>query len=124
MKLTAENVNRIFNSCLKGQDKIDIIEVHGVRHFVGFKQTKLKEFEKDIIDMLNCLPDGFKKSKGGGLSFVQAVNDNNDDQWADLHETVDELVCLGLSVGKIQFLLPREEWNKFYGGMPYFAVLD
>jgi hypothetical protein len=35
---------------------------------------------------------------------------------------MDELVCLGLAIGRIAFLMPREMWEMLPGGMPYIVV--
>jgi hypothetical protein len=59
---------------------------------------------------------------GGGSSFLNAVIDNAGHQWADAHSTIDELLCLGLAIGKIEYNAPRQLWRAFPAGMPYFFV--
>jgi hypothetical protein len=41
-----------------------------------------------------------------------------------MHQRVEQLVQLGIAVGKIRYLLPRDMWDALPGGMPYFVVVD
>lgn len=124
--LTSENVNEIFLKCLfdKGEnhDKYTIGE--GVKLKVGFHPGRLKENETKISEMLNELPSSFKKSGGGGWSFLNLVEDKNGKQWTDLHERADQLVALGTASGKMSYLMPRDMWRNLPGGMPYIVVND
>lgn len=126
MKLTADKVHEIFMKCLfeEEESKENYVEGEGVMIKVGFHPNRLKEAESDIIHLLEELPDEFKQSGGGGWSFLNMCNDKHGNQWADLHTTMDELVCLGNAVGKLQFQLPREIWQALPGGMPYLVVLE
>jgi hypothetical protein len=124
MNLTAEKVHSTFMDCLfnDGENtephKIGI----GVMMTVGFHPQRLQENESVIIEMLNDLPDTFKKEGGGGMSFLNMCQNKEDNQWADLHQTMDELVCLGNAIGKLSFLIPREVWHSLPGGVPYLVV--
>ena len=72
--------------------------------------------------MLSHLPTGFHKSGGGGWSFLQACQDDNDVQWTGEHRTMDMLFALGQALGYVALALPREMWAALPGGMPYFVV--
>ena len=72
--------------------------------------------------MIDCLPDAFKTTGGGGWSFMNMCVDKEDVQWTDFHQTIDELVCLGLSIEKLSYLMPREFWKVLPGGMPYLVI--
>lgn len=123
MKLSAENVNSVFMNCLfkEGDDTSVYKVVEGVVIKAGFHPERLKEAEESIFDMLNDLPDEFKKGGGGGMSFLNMCNDKHGNQWAE-HQTMDKLVCLGIAVGKMSFLMPREMWKVLPGGMPYVLI--
>jgi len=126
MNLTAENVISIFENCLMTVDDeniFDIVMGEGIMGNANFNPERLKGNEQFICDMLNDLPDSFKKDGGGGMSFLNMCQDKNDRQWADLHQTMDMLVCLGNSIGKLSFLMPRDMWSMLPGGMPYIVVL-
>lgn len=124
MELTAKNVTDIFMNCLfnDGEDTEGYVLGEGVMHNVGFHPDRLKSSEESIVLMLGELSDTFKKEGGGGTSFLQMCEDKNGHQWADLHQTMDQLVCLGYAVGKLKFLMPRESWVLLPGGMPYIVI--
>jgi len=124
MNLTAEKVHTTFMNCLfnEGEPTDNHKIGEGVMMKVGFNPERLKENEPAITEMLNDLPDEFKKTGGGGMSFLNMCNDKEGNQWADLHKTMDELVALGNATGKLSFLMPKEMWNVLPGGMPYLVV--
>lgn len=39
-------------------------------------------------------------------------------------ERADKLVCLGRAIGAVEFLLQRDLWRVFPGGMPYIVIND
>jgi hypothetical protein len=124
VNLTAEKVNKTFMYCLfkEGESTDNYIIGQGVMMKVGFNPERLKESEPVIMKMLNNLPEEFKKTGGGGMSFLYMCNDKDGKQWADLHETMDQLVVLGNAIGKLTFLMPKEMWSVLPGGMPYLVV--
>jgi len=124
VNLTAEKVNTTFMYCLfkEGESTDNYIIGQGVMMKVGFNPERLKESEPVIMKMLNNLPEEFKKTGGGGMSFLYMCNDKDGKQWADLHETMDQLVVLGNAIGKLTFLMPKEMWSVLPGGMPYLVV--
>ena len=123
MELTAENVNKVLTDCLykEGEDTTNHVAVKGVRLNIGFNPERLEKHKQDIELMLGQLPDEFKKETGGGYTFLNACVTVNKNQWGE-HENVDELLVLGLAIKKVEFLMPREDWKKLPGGMPYFVV--
>ena len=123
MKLTSENVTSTFLSCLfkEGESHESLKEAEGVIIRVGFHPERLKKAEPDIIDLLDGLPSEFKK-ENGGASFLGMNEDRNGDQWTGMHKVMDELVTLGVAIGKISFLIPRKLWAALPGGMPYLAI--
>jgi len=126
MILSSENVEKVILSCLfkDGEDTSNHIAGIGVKTKIGFHPERLKQNTENIIDMLLMLPDDFKQSKGGGMTFLNACIDNNGDQWTGDHSMVDRLFVLGNAIGKAEFLMPREMWEILPGGMPYFYIKD
>lgn len=124
MKLTSENVHDTFINCLfkDGESTENYIIGEGVVTKAGFHPERLKESESLIDEMLNDLPDDFKKTGGGGMSFLNLCKDKEGNQWTDFHKTMDELVMLSNASGKLSFLMPREMWSVLPGGMPYVVV--
>jgi hypothetical protein len=121
--LTAENVTEIIKDCLyrDGEDTSNAIITQGVVGKFGFNPARLAEHKADIGEMLHDLPDQFHADKGQDWSFLQACMTRNGVQWGE-HRNIDELLCLGIATGQARILFPREVWNAFPGGMPYFVV--
>lgn len=124
MELTAEKVHETFMKCLfnDGEPTENHKIGEGVMVRVGFHPERLKEAEPIIAELLDELPDAFKKSGGGGWSFLNLCQDKHGNQWADLHKTMDELVALGNATGKLTYQMPREMWSVLPGGMPYLVI--
>ncbi|NQT49448.1 hypothetical protein HQ571_02010 [Candidatus Kuenenbacteria bacterium] len=72
--------------------------------------------------MLAELPDEFKESGGGGMSFMNACYDRNGNQWTGMHKRMEELFQLGIGIKKAKCLMPRASWSALPGGMPYYAI--
>ena len=125
-QLTADDVNQTFRSLffLEEEDKSNPVLVEGIMHSIGFHPERLKVATAHIQEMLNELPNEFFESKGGGWTFLNACNDNKDRQWTGDHRTMEQLVIMGLAIGKVEFLMDRTMWSAFPGGMPYFKILD
>lgn len=129
--INAKTLNEMFLDCLFKADEIvddkPIIEpliVEGVLGSFGFHAGRVKIHETEIIAMLKEMQPEFFKSTGGGWSFLNLCQDRNGNQWTDFHKTVNELICLGIAIKKVRYLLPREMWDCFPGGMPYVQIED
>ena len=126
MKLTPENVETIFTSSLfdSEADTSNAIIVEGIQTKFGFDPVKIEDNKKTISAMLDELPDEFKLGKGGGWSFLNACYDKNGNQWTGLQSIMDQLFCLGMAIGKVKLLMPREMWGILPGGMPYYQIIE
>lgn len=124
MKLNATNLNEVFMNCLfkDGEQTENHIIGEGIMLKIGFHPERLKEAEPIIDEMLGCLDDSFKKDGGGGMSFLNMCEDKDGNQWADMHETMDKLVTLGMATKKMSYLMPRDMWIALPGGVPYIVV--
>lgn len=129
MKLSAENVNNVFTNCLFTEEETQDVAlisralvVEGVYLKVGYHPNRIQQNRENIISMLNCLPNSFKPEGGGGMSFLNMMEDKDGEQWTGLHQEMDKLVTLGLATQKLSFLMPREIWKVLPGGMPYVVV--
>jgi hypothetical protein len=130
--LTASNVSHILRDCLFNADEMDgntpkaeieMVQATGVVGSFGFHEERLESHWKIIKGFLEQLPDEFRQSKGGGCSFLNMCNRKDGEQWGE-HRNMDELLCLGLGLGMIQYPMPRETWQVLPGGMPYVVYLD
>ena len=122
--LGTERVEKTFLACLfkDGEDTTNHVKAPGITTNVGFHPGRLKEHEAEIVEMLGELPDEFKESGGGGMSFLNACNDKHGNQWTGLHQRMEQLFQLGIGVSKVKCLMLREMWGVLPGGMPYYVV--
>lgn len=122
MKLTSENVEAIFKDCLAESAGKATQIISGVIIRAGFNRDKVTANRDNILSMLSYLPKEFHALKGGGWTFLNLCVDADCQQWTDLHQKCDMLICLGIAIGAVKFLLAREFWQCFPGGMPYVVV--
>lgn len=126
MELTPENVKAVFKDCLfRNKKEVKSPKmVEGIRTTAGLHPRRLEEHYPDIVALCNQLPDNFKKSMGGGWSFLNLCMNSQGKQWTGDHADMEQLMVLGLAIGKIELLAPRSMWIAFPGGMPYLVVND
>ena len=124
-KLTAKRVEEILIDCLfrEGEDQSAAIKVEGIINNFGFNPERIEKYRDEITEMLMELPDEFRQSGGGGMSFLNACVTREGNQWGE-HHSMENLVCLGIAIKRAQWLLSREMWAAFPGGMPYFVFKD
>lgn len=120
VRLTPEKVREVYRKCLVKDEEVkddmptvDFILGEGVQQLSLFSADRLEENKEEIISLIDQLP-----CLDRGASFLTLCDDKYGRQWTDLHSTMDLLVQLGNATGVIQFVLPRAEWDKFYGRMP------
>ena len=121
--LSSARVEEIFRECLHGAGTEATVEAEGVLHNVKFHASLLKVHKDEIMTMLLDLPETFRQSSGGGMSFLNACMDKEGRQWGE-HRNMEQLFLLGIGIGRVKSLLPREVWPALPGGMPYYVVLD
>jgi hypothetical protein len=121
MELEPEVVERTFEACY---DPAGDVRVDGIMLPARFDKRKLADHAELIAALLSELPDQFKTSGGGGWSFLNACMDRRGNQWTGMHSTMDKLFMLGLAIGMVEPLLPRDVWPTLPGGMPYYLVKD
>lgn len=119
--LTAESVSATFARCSTVNG--DVV-IEGIKGIARFDKGALADHAEMIAWMLLELPDQFRASAGGGWSFLNACDDRHGNQWTGLHATMEMLFMLGLAVGMVKLMLPRDMWEALPGGMPYYVVVD
>jgi len=126
MKLEAKKVSEIFLDCLPETEDVNIDElivIEGIVAKFGFVPEKIKKHKEEIIVLLSELPEEFRKEKGGGWSFLNACVDKEGKQWTGEHQIMEQLFCLGMAIGKVKSIFPREVWSAMPGDMPYYMIL-
>ncbi len=123
--LDPEVVNAVFMDCLfrDGEDTSKHVVAEGVTRNVGFHPERLKSHKAEIEAILAELSPEFHETGGGGMSFLNACNDKHGNQWTGLHQRMEQLFQLGIGIGKVKCLMPREMWSALPGGMPYYVIM-
>lgn len=144
-ELTTENVQNIIMACffkdeelpeipeaIQGNQNatmdfltkkgVNFVMAHGVMLHTMFNKVRLDHYAKEIKELLRQLPESFDAhGESGGHSFLQACCDRHGNQWGEHHD-VDSLLTMGIAIGVVEFLVPREHWKILPGGMPYLAI--
>jgi len=128
--IDSQEVEKAFMDCLYKEEELKGVNgvpkgaviVEGITNNYGFHPDRLKEKKNKVAEWLKALPHQFRKSEGGGWSFLNACNQENDVQWTGLHLRMEQLFCLGIGLGLVKYQLPREMWLSLPGGVPYLSV--
>lgn len=122
MKLTSENVHACFIGSLF-EDPVDpvhaeatAIKSFGITMNIGFDPNNLNKFREDIKSMVLQLP-GIAE----GNSFLNMCMDAEGHHWGE-HRNIEELILLGQAIDLIECAAPRDMWDIFPGGMPYYML--
>ena len=125
--LTAGKVDEVLFKCFYKPEEIQdgkkpdgCIEVQGITRNFGFHPERIKENEKQIADMLAELPETFKQ----GWSFLNLCYDKYDRQWTGMQRSMEALMVLGIAIGKVEYMLPKEVWPVLPGSVPYIIIKD
>lgn len=119
----------IFLDCLYKDEEITnpnvapegAVLVNGIVTNIGFEPNRLKNNKPKILELATkIVTDPFLKGKGDGMSFLQLCEDREGIQWGE-HRNMEELFLLCKGLGMADFVLPREMWTMFPGGMPYIC---
>ena len=123
-RLNPELVRETLQTCTfgSGDNAAQKVEVEGVVRKFALHKGRLASKRRLIEELLGELPTEFRRSGGGGWSFVNACMDRHGSQWTGLHQVMEELFVLGIAIGKAEFQAPREMWSELPGGMPYIVV--
>jgi len=126
--INAQEVRDVFKVCLFKKEEVangmpkpehEAIFVEGITAKFGLHKERVNKRKEKIIRFLEELPEEF--SKGGGWSFLNLCNDKDGNQWGE-HPVMQELVCLGIAIGKVKYTMPKETWAALPGGMPYVTI--
>lgn len=120
--LNADRVHELFRRCLVPDAEHSGTDITGIVTRARFSPQALAEHSGEIRVLLAELPDGFRRTGGGGWTFLKACDDRHGNQWTGFHRTMEELFMLGLGAGLVTELAPRELWADLPGGMPYYMI--
>ena len=124
MKLTDDNVWQVYNKCIYNQDEqkneesSDTISVQGIKRLYIFSLANLCEERKHILSLLSQVT---RRSRYGA-SMTQLCYNRREQVWTKNALTMEALMCLGLAIGKVKYLLPKESWSLLKNQMPYVII--
>jgi hypothetical protein len=112
-------VNSILTACYVEHGGV---VVQGIVHDFQLDMEELRRNHDRIAAMLNALPLSFQATGGGGASFLMAYEDREGNLWTGEHLTMEKLLVMGMALGMVKLLVPRNLWSTLPGGMPYYLV--
>lgn len=131
--IDAEQLEHIFLTCLFTEQetegkKVEALKgigvlVEGITATFCFVAERIEEYRDKIDSMVEQLPDAFWEARGGGYSFLNACHDREGHQWGE-HRNMEQLVVLGIAIGRMEYCTPRSLWDSLPGGMPYVVVRE
>jgi len=119
--IQSEKVTDIFLDCLyqEDEDSTNHKLIEGILCNYGLNPIKIENHRKSISEMVDNLPEDFKD----GWSFLNLCYNKNMEQWTGVHRVCEQLLLLGLAIGRLEYLVPRELWKTMPGQLPYIRVL-
>ena len=130
IEIDPQEVKKVLMNCLYKKEELEeagdiprgAVVVEGITSKFGFHPERLEKHRDEIVKWLKALPHQFCRSSGGGWSFLNACNQENGVQWTGLHKRMEQLFCLGIALGLVKSIMPREKWSSLPGGMPYYVI--
>jgi hypothetical protein len=129
MKLTSENLEKVFMDCLYREEEINYekspenaVLVEGIVLKVGFHPERLEANRETVRDFLTQIPEAFHKDTGGGWSFLQLPFTKEGGQWGE-QRNAEQLMVLAVGLKLMEYCLPRDIWSALPGGVPYLVVV-
>lgn len=96
--------------------------VEGIVRGYGFNAARVEEKKEEIRQLVkDVVADEFLVKGGGGMSFLQLVNDRDGNLWTGSHLVAEALFCLAKAAGMADFVMPRHVWPHLPGGVPYLV---
>lgn len=86
--------------------KIHAVIVQGVNATYGFSRIRLVNQRPTIEALLEQLPAALDT----GCPYTELCYDRQGSQWTTRQRLLEQLVCLGLAIGALEFCEPREQW--------------
>jgi len=128
--ISVEGLNKIFSDCLFMEEELKndpnyeekMTPVEGITSNFGFHKERLLSHKEEVKKMLMQLPKTFRRSEGGGWSFLNACDDKDGNQWTGLHSNMEQLFVLGMGLGLCEYCAPKEMWAILPGGMPFIVI--
>ena len=127
LKLTIENVEKIFLDCFLPNNYTDntkVIPVNTVTGNFGFDPEKIEKHAADIQQMISQLSSNFDEANEGYSFMNLPFKGENDELWGG-QINGDHLMALGLASGWMKLTIEDKYlWQALAGGVPYVYRLN
>lgn len=111
-KLKTETIGKIFKACAlpRNSGSFMVISTPGITgtRVVFFDLAQLEEHRAEITSLVSQLPAEFKTN--AGASFNGTNRSHRGDIWCRDEKEREKLVQLGIALGIIELVEPRERW--------------
>src|SRR5262249_49496804 len=97
---------------------VEPLAVEGIVATFGFHPERIEAHRSEVLVFLSEVSPDFLSTGGGGMSFLNLCMDRHGHQWGE-HRNMEQLVCLPIGLKLGSYLMPRDLWSAFPGGMPY-----
>jgi len=121
----SERLDTILDNVLFRDDEIvngelpeSAVLVDGLMHKFGFHALRLESHRDEIKEIMRQMPKQFFRDSGGGWSTLNLCMTEGGEQWGE-HRNVELLVAFAVGLKLASYLMPRDTWKIFPGGMPY-----
>ena len=104
-----------------GKPPVEPVRAPCIMRTFGLHPERLEGHRAKVAGFLRRMQDPFFSDKGAGWSFLQMCETRDGELWAE-HRTCDELLALGIGLGMVRFLVPRDVWAALPGGVPYLVI--
>lgn len=84
-----------------------------------YDTEKLIDYKDMIESWFQEMASTFFKDSGGGWSFYNLSYDKYERLWTEDYDIIEEMISLGIAIGKCEYLLPRESW---INNTPYIVI--
>lgn len=120
--ISAKRIEEILIDCLiKDSDHIDcdklpedkVVIARGIVNGFGFHRERLETYRNEVQSMFEQLAPELKE----GISFLNMCVDKDGNQWGE-HADCEQLLCLGIGLEIIEYIVPKEMWQFLPGGVP------
>ena len=108
-----------------GDDGIGEVEVRGIDGIRRFHSDYLEENRKNIGDLLGRMQvpgRWLSKVYGKDFNFLEVAKQSPPYLYWELVVSMKMGYMLGLAIGRVREVAPREFWDTLPGGMPYYVV--
>lgn len=128
-ELTGDAVEAVLVDCLYTEAEIEeagktppdgCTVFEGIASSYGLHPGRLEAHREEVVGWIGQLQPQFLEGEGGGgWSFLNLCERADGVLWTGLHMRCEQLVALAHGLGLGEYLLPREIWSSFPGGVPY-----